>query len=207
MESLKVEVRRLPISDYAVIATEMDGFTNQRDTASHDQFWLLQHHPVFTLGTSCVDRPHYNPQNFPVIKSSRGGQITYHGPGQLVVYLLLDLKRLGIGPKSLVFRVEQALINLLNHYGLDPERKKGAPGIYINDAKIAALGLRIRNGRTFHGLSLNVDMDLTPFQWIDPCGFENLEVTSLSELGINHTVGKVGDDLVQQLTAQLTTNN
>ncbi len=157
---------------------------SQQQTAAADQIWLLQHHPVFTQGTSCRLSPRTSPSDpepIPLIHTDRGGQITYHGPGQLVAYLLLDLKRRGQGPKSLVQQIEAVVLNLLADYAVVATRSRGAPGVYVNDAKIAALGLRIKRGCCFHGLSLNVAMDLRPYQAIDPCGYRGLAVTQLSE--------------------------
>ncbi|MGB5705213.1 MAG: lipoyl(octanoyl) transferase LipB [Arenicellales bacterium] len=195
-------IRRSGFRDYVQVANEMLAFTDGRTKDTDDELWLLQHHPVFTQGTSCNQQPRTNPTGIPVVKSSRGGQISYHGPGQLIAYLLFDIKRLGIGPKSLVNHVEQAIIQLLGSYGLLSERRQGAPGVYVNSAKIAALGLRIRNGKCFHGLSLNVDMDLTPFQLIDPCGYPGMTVTQLTDLGIHHNIRQVGDDLIDTMQKQ-----
>lgn len=195
-------IRWSGVRDYLEVANEMVTFTNDRSEDTQDELWLLQHFPVFTQGTSCTQQPHTNPTNIPLVKSSRGGQISYHGPGQLIVYLMFDIKRLGLGPRSLVNRVEQGIIQLLARYGLKGTRKQGAPGVYVDAAKIAALGLRIRNGRCFHGLSLNIDMDLRPFQWIDPCGQPGLAVTQLADLGVALSLGQVGDDLVAELLDQ-----
>lgn len=195
-------IRRSGFRDYVQVANEMLAFTDSRTEDTDDELWLLQHYPVFTQGTSCNQQPHANPTSIPVVRSSRGGQISYHGPGQLIAYLLFDIKRLGIGPKSLVNGVEQAIIQLLDSYGLLSERRQGAPGVYVNNAKIAALGLRIRNGKCFHGLSLNVDMDLTPFQLIDPCGYPGMTVTQLTDLGIHHDIHRVGDDLIDAIQKQ-----
>lgn len=162
----------------------MLNFTHARNGEMDDEFWVLGHPSVYTQGTSCVAQPRPSDRRIPVIKTDRGGQITYHGPGQLIIYLLLDIKRLGIGPKRLVRQIEAAIINLLAQYGVVAEVQDGAPGVYVKQQKIAALGLRIRNGCTYHGLSLNMDMDLTPFEHIDPCGYAGLKVTQLSELGV-----------------------
>lgn len=180
----------------------MSRFTSNRGPETADEIWFLEHPPVFTTGTSSRLSPRINPDQIPLLKSSRGGQITYHGPGQLIAYLLLDIRRLGLGPRRLVEMIEQALIALLADYGLDGDRRPGAPGVYVSDAKIAALGLRIRNGRSFHGLSLNVDMDTTPFQWIDPCGYPDLAVTTLAEQGVRHDLSRVTEDLAQRLQAE-----
>lgn len=195
-------IRRSDFRDYVQVAHEMLAFTDSRTADTDDELWLLQHFPVFTQGTSCTQQPHTNPTSIPVVKSSRGGQISYHGPGQLIAYLLFDIKRLGIGPKSLVNSVEQTIIEVLDSYGLVSERKQGAPGVYVNNAKIAALGLRIRNGKCFHGLSLNVDMDLTPFQLIDPCGYPGMAVTQLTDLGIHRDIYRVSDDLINAMQKQ-----
>ena len=195
-------IRWSGIRDYLEVTNEMDAFTNDRSENTRDELWLLQHHPVFTQGTSCTQLPHTNLTGIPLVKSSRGGQISYHAPGQLIVYVMFDIKRLGLGPRSLVNQIEQGIIQLLATYGLAGSRKQGAPGVYVDDAKIAALGLRIRNGKCFHGLSLNVDMDLTPFQWIDPCGQPGMMVTQLADLGVSLSLRQVGDDLVQALLKQ-----
>ena len=189
-------VRQLGVSEYLLTVDRMRRFTDQRGEETADEIWLLEHPPVFTQGTSCYTHPRQNPDRIPVVHSGRGGQMTYHGPGQLVAYLLFDIKRLGIGPKALVGKVEEAIMGLLAQYGLTSERKCGAPGVYIDGEKIAALGLRIRNGRCFHGLSLNIDMDIRPFTWIDPCGYHGLTVTQLAHFGIHQSLPQVGVDLM-----------
>ena len=169
----------------------MQNFTAIRLQQTQDEFWSLTHRPVYTQGTSCTTVPAVSHQHIPTLKSDRGGQITYHGQGQLIVYLLIDIKRLGIGPKRLVKLIEQAVIELLNQYNINAESSPGAPGVYVAGKKIAALGLRIKNGKTYHGLSFNIDMDLTAFEAIDPCGYKGLEVTQLSKFGVNagfHTI-------------------
>jgi len=164
----------------------MVDFTQQRDQTSTankelDQIWLIQHPPVYTQGTACVQDT-LLPSAVPIVKTDRGGQITYHGPGQIVMYPLLHLKSYGLGVKALVANLEQAVIDLLAKKGIQGERRADAPGVYVKQAKIAALGLRIRRGSSYHGLSFNVNMDLVPFQNIDPCGFEGLQVTQLIDL-------------------------
>lgn len=169
----------------------MQDFTAVRNPQTQDEFWSLTHLPVYTQGTSCQTVPARSHQHIPTVKSDRGGQITYHGQGQLIVYLLIDIKRLGVGPKRLVKLIEQAVIELLKQYNINAEGRSGAPGVYVADKKIAALGLRIKNGKTYHGLSLNIEMDLTAFDAIDPCGYKGLEVTQLSKFGVNanfHTI-------------------
>lgn len=177
----------------------MLAFNQARQAHTQDEFWVLEHYPVFTQGVSCSDKPCANLYNIPVVKSDRGGQITYHGPGQLVIYCLLDIKRIGIGPKRLVVSIEQAIIDQLAKFDLVGQRSKGAPGVYIGNQKIAALGLRIRKGFCYHGLSLNVDMDLAPFSLIDPCGYQGLEVTSLAKCGVTSQMPQVSLDLCARL--------
>lgn len=177
----------------------MLAFTNARDQGTRDEFWVLSHLPVYTQGTSCDAQPRASNSDIPLLKTDRGGQITYHGPGQLVIYLLLDIKRLGVGPKRLVRQIEQAIIKLLNSLEITAATRDGAPGVYVDSKKIAALGLRIRQGRTYHGLSLNVNMDLQPFEWIDPCGYAGLEVTQLSEQGVHVSESNVANQLIDCL--------
>ena len=172
-----------------------------------DELWLLEHPPVFTQGQA--GKPEHLLQDIgvPVVPIDRGGQITYHGPGQVVIYLLLDLQRRQIKVRDLVHRIEQAVINLLAEYGVQAERRSGAPGVYVSDAKVAALGLRIRNGCSYHGVSLNVDMDLSPFAAINPCGYAGMAVTQLRDLGVNVTVSDAGDALLRHLKNQLETSH
>jgi len=181
----------------------MRDFTAARSADTPDEVWLCQHPPVFTQGLA--GRPEHLLRDIgvPVVKIDRGGQITYHGPGQLVAYLLLDLRRRGLTVKGLVNRIEQAVIDLLAGYGIAGERREGAPGVYVGGAKIAALGLKIKDGCSYHGLSLNVAMDLAPFSAINPCGYEGLAVMQLSELCAENSVDRVGDRLVAQLERQL----
>lgn len=159
----------------------MSQFTDQRDAATQDELWLLQHHPVFTFGQAGKAEHLLDAHDIPVVQSDRGGQITYHGPGQLIAYPLLSLRRLGIGVREFVSCLEQVVIDTLAEYHIDGRRRERAPGVYVNGAKIAALGLRVRRGYTFHGVSLNVAMDLTSFARINPCGFEGLVVTQVSD--------------------------
>ena len=166
--------------DYLQAQTSMSEFTAERDSDEPDQIWLLQHPPVYTQGTACQQQP-LTGSSIQVVKSDRGGQITYHGPGQVVMYPLLNLKRFKLGVKSLVAALEQSAINLLEDSALEATRRVDAPGVYLNQAKIAALGLRIRRAHSYHGLSLNVNMDLSPFSNIDPCGFSGLQVTQMAD--------------------------
>ena len=185
--------------DYALSHAQMLAFTSTRDDHTRDEFWVLSHPPVYTQGTSCDAQPRPSDTDIPLVKTDRGGQITYHGPGQLVIYLMLDIKRLGVGPKRLVRQIEQAIIQLLAMYHIQSGLRDGAPGVYVNSQKIAALGLRIRQGRTYHGLSLNIDMDLNPFTLIDPCGYAGLEVTQLSALGIRVSQTQIANQLIDCL--------
>ncbi len=177
-------------------------FSKQRNADTADEIWLLEHLPVFTLGRNGKEEHILARSDIPLIPVDRGGQVTYHGPGQLVAYLLIDIKRLGIGVRHLVSLIEQSLIDTLAEYDLQAYARKDAPGVYINEAKIAALGLRIKKGCSFHGLSLNLDMDLSPFEQINPCGYKNLEVVQLCDY-----IEKVNPQLVQQqLTFHLARN-
>jgi lipoyl(octanoyl) transferase len=194
-----VIIRRLATADYLRTWRDMQAFTAARGEETEDEIWLCEHPPVFTQGLAGKPEHLLRDIGIPVVKIDRGGQITYHGPGQLVAYLLLDLKRRNLGVKGLVHRIEQALIDLLAEYGITAQRRAGAPGVYVGDAKIAALGLKIKNGCCYHGLSLNVAMDLAPFAAINPCGYEGLAVTQLSALCEESSVERVGDRLVAQL--------
>lgn len=177
-----LDIRRLEgLQDYRATWEAMRSFTASRTLETPDALWLLEHPPVFTLGQAGRREHLLDPGSIPIVHTDRGGQVTYHGPGQLIAYVLLDLRRAGIGVKALVHRLEQAVIDLLETYGIPGERRPGAPGVYVAGAKIAALGLRVRNGCCYHGLALNVAMDLTPFGRINPCGYPGLAVTQLAE--------------------------
>jgi lipoyl(octanoyl) transferase len=173
--------RDLGLSDYEPTWQAMKRFTDGRTRETADEIWLVQHPPVFTQGQSGKPEHLLVPGDIPVVQVDRGGQVTYHGPGQLVAYLLLDVRRLGFGVRELVTRIEHSLIDLLAGYGVSAAAKADAPGVYVDGAKIASLGLRIRNGCSFHGLALNVDMDLDPFKRINPCGYAGLAMTQLRE--------------------------
>ena len=174
--------RELGQVDYQPTWQAMQRFTDTRSIDTPDEIWLLQHSPVFTQGQAGKAEHLLFPGDIPVVQVDRGGQVTYHGPGQLVAYLMLDLRRSGMGVRDLVSRIELSLIDLLTSYGVNAAAKPDAPGVYVDGAKIASLGLRIRNGRSFHGLALNVDMDLQPFQRINPCGYAGMAMTQLSSL-------------------------
>lgn len=193
-------VKRLGRVDYAPALEAMRLFTAQRTGGTPDEVWLLEHPPVYTLGQA--GRPEHllqNPAGIPLVHIDRGGQITYHGPGQLVAYLLIDLPRRRMKVRELVTLMEQAVIDTLAEHGLSAARREGAPGVYVDGAKIAALGLRVRNGCSYHGLSLNVDVDLTPFGWINPCGYEGLRTARMADFGIARTVPEVGERLLAHL--------
>jgi lipoyl(octanoyl) transferase len=199
--------KRLGLAPYETAYLAMRDANRSRDANTRDELWLLQHPPVFTLGLA--GKPEYvlAPGDIPVVKIDRGGQVTYHGPGQAVVYLLLDLRHLGYGVKELVRRIEEGVIRLLAGYGIDGFRLQGMPGVYVKrrgaDAKIAAIGLRVANHATYHGVSLNVDMDLEPFSRINPCGYEGLAVTQLNDLGVGDNVDQAGDKLIAALTESI----
>jgi lipoyl(octanoyl) transferase len=195
-------IRRLGLVDYEPTWHAMQSFTDGRDASTPDQLWLVQHPPVFTQGQAGKAEHVLAPGDIPVIQVDRGGQVTYHGPGQIVAYPLVDLRRRGIGVKDFVHRIEQAIIEVLAGYGVSGVRVAGAPGIYVGGAKIASLGLRVRRGCTFHGLAFNIDMDLEPFQRINPCGFAGLQVTQLSALTPVET-DEVEARLVERLAACL----
>ena len=192
-------LRELGRVDYHKVWRDMQSFTAARTATTPDELWLLEHPPVFTLGRNGKQEHLLDTGNIPVIQVDRGGQVTYHGPGQLVAYTLLDLNRRGLGVQSLVQLLEQAVIDLLARHGVEAHRRRKAPGVYVDDRKIAALGLRIRKGCSFHGLCLNVDMDLAPFSMINPCGFAGLQVTRMSDLGISATLEQVASEFHQQL--------
>ncbi len=185
-------VRTPGLVDYMPTWEDMQGFTESRQAGTPDELWLLQHPPVYTLGRNGKPEHLLAAGDIPVIKVDRGGQVTYHGPGQLLAYTLLDLKRRQLGVQSLVRLLEQAVMNLLADFDVIAARRDKAPGVYVDGRKIAALGLRVRRGCCFHGLALNVDMDLAPFGNINPCGFEGLEVTQLRDLGIGLDVQQAG---------------
>jgi lipoyl(octanoyl) transferase len=196
----EARVRRLGLVDCEPTWRAMQEFTAARTSATRDELWLLEHPPVYTLGMA--GRAAHLPRldnGIPVIKVDRGGQITYHGPGQIVLYALLDMRRGGLTVRPLVRKMEQAVIDLLAAYGVAAEGRIAAPGVYVNGAKIAALGLRIRNGCCYHGLAFNADMDLSPFHAIDPCGYPGLAVTQARDLGVTDAPELLGEKLVHHL--------
>jgi lipoyl(octanoyl) transferase len=197
-------IRRLGLVDYETTWRAMQEFTSARIPETSDEIWLLEHPPVFTLGQAGKREHVLSDVGIPIIPIDRGGQVTYHGPGQVVVYLLLDLRRRGYGVKALVNRLEQAVIDLLAEQGVTAARLDGAPGVYVGGAKVAALGLRIRNGCSYHGLALNVDMDLSPYSAINPCGYAGMAVTQTRDLGIAATPGEIAERLLSCLIEAVT---
>ena len=198
-----LHIKHLGRSDYEATWRAMQAYTAQRDAVTPDALWLTEHAPVYTLG---LNRREVNPplrSDIPLVLVDRGGKITYHGPGQTVVYVLIDLKRRGWNIRQLVSAMEDAVIALLAQQDISAHARADAPGVYVGEAKIASLGLRLKNGCSYHGLALNVDMDLAPFDAIDPCGYRGLQVTQLSKLGVAINAADAGRALVQQLTARL----
>ena len=210
-QSQTLVVRSTPLKaplDYLPVWQAMRHFTETRSPATLDEMWLLSHQPVFTQGQAGKPEHLLNPGAIPVVQIDRGGQVTYHGPGQLVAYLLIDVRRAGTGVREFVESMEQSVVAMLAEYGIAAESQRKAPGVYVNGAKIAALGLRIRHGCSYHGLSVNIDMDLSPFGRINPCGYQGMQVTQLSELlpsgsGKVDLLGEVAARLVRALTTRL----
>ncbi|NNK99216.1 MAG: lipoyl(octanoyl) transferase LipB [Xanthomonadales bacterium] len=199
MPTDSLHIRRLGLMDYESVWRAMQKFTDERDEHTPDELWLVEHPPVFTQGQAGRAEHILAPGDIPVIQVDRGGQVTYHGPGQIVAYPLIDINRLGLGVRELVKGIEQAIIDVLQSYGVEAQLVEGAPGVYIDGVKIASLGLRIRKGKSFHGLAFNVDMDLEPFQRINPCGFQGLQVTNLATF-TDVSMPEVEDRLVAGLS-------
>jgi len=203
---LPVRVRHLGLVDYQQAYDAMRRFTEQRTADTPDEVWLLEHPPVFTQGMNGKPEHLLNPGDIPVVQVDRGGQVTYHGPGQLVAYLLIDLRRRKLGVRQVVSAMEQAVIELLGDYGLESVARQDAPGVYVNGDKVASLGLRVRRNGSYHGLALNVDMNLEPFGRINPCGYQGLGVTQLRTLGIDDPLDSVAEKLLAHLCRQLGIN-
>ena len=177
-------VRSAERQDYEPLWRRMQDFTDERSATTPDEIWFTEHPPVFTLGLNAGREHLLDPGDIPVVQVDRGGQVTYHGPGQLMIYPLIDLKRAKLGVRDLVTGLERSIIDLAAHYGIDAVARKDAPGVYVAGRKIASVGLRVRRGASFHGMALNIDVDLEPFSRINPCGYRDLEVTDLRSLGI-----------------------
>lgn len=195
----KLIVRPLPQSDYNPIWQQMKAFTHARDEHTTDEIWLLEHPPVFTQGLAGKAEHVLNPKNIPVVQTDRGGQVTYHGPGQLMVYTLIDLHRLNLGTRDFVIKLEQTVIDLLADFGIKAAGKRDAPGVYVEGSKICSIGLRVRRGRAYHGIALNVDMDLAPFKRINPCGFAGLKMTDIKTLNKSATLAAVAEQIIPAL--------
>ena len=203
MSDTQLIIRRLGLCDYEPVWRDMQAFTQARDAGTADELWLVEHPPVYTFGLNAKPEHLHDPGDIPVVRCDRGGQVTYHGPGQVVVYCLIDLRRMGLGVKTFVLKLEQSIIDLLAEYDVTAERQAGAPGVYVQGAKIAALGLRITRGASYHGIALNVDMNLEPFARINPCGYPGMAVTQLSAFvsGIDRVV--IAERLLQGLAGNL----
>lgn len=196
-------VRRLGRVDYEPTWRRMQALTETRGPDQADELWFLEHPPVFTLGLNGSREHLLAPGDIPVVHVDRGGQVTYHGPGQLVVYPLLDLGRSGLGVRALVCALERAVIRCVAGYGIEARGDREAPGVYVEGRKLASIGLRVRRNCSYHGLALNVAMDLEPFSRINPCGFQGLQLTQLAELGVGHDLDRVADDLERSLLQEL----
>ena len=196
-------IRQLGLQPWAPLSQAMHDFTDQRGETTPDEIWLVEHQPVFTQGQAGKAEHLLMPGEIPVMQSDRGGQVTYHGPGQQVMYVLINLKRRKIGVRQLVTAIEETVIATLSHFGITAAARPDAPGVYVGDKKICSLGLRIRNGCSFHGLALNVDMDLSPFQRINPCGYAGLEMTQLSALKPGVTLADVQPQLIEHFARLL----
>jgi len=196
-----IKIKEKGLQDYNSTWQEMVSFTENRDNHTEDELWTLEHRSVFTQGLSGKPEHLLRETEIEVIKSDRGGQITYHGPGQLIVYCLIDIKRLGIGVKQMVSIIEKSIIELLSDFSISSHKIPGAPGVYVDGSKIAALGLKVKRGKTYHGLSLNVDMNLSPYNLINPCGYKDLKITQMSNLTDNKPdLDKIKKQLTKNLT-------
>jgi lipoyl(octanoyl) transferase len=193
--------------DYQRIVKEMQQFTASRVADTPDEIWVTEHDPIFTLGFNGKPEHILTENSIPVVQTDRGGQVTYHGPGQIVIYLLIDIKRREMGVRNLVRLIEQGIIDLLQDYGITGHGDVNAPGVYVSTKKIAALGLRVKQKGTYHGLALNVDMDLTPYQFINPCGVKNAEITQLYNFGVTDNCDLISKKLVEKIIYLLNSNN
>lgn len=194
-----MRLQQLGLRDYAEVYAEMQAFTAARDARTADEIWVVEHPPVYTLGQAADPSHVLNPGDIPLIRTDRGGQVTYHGPGQVVVYPLLDLKRRQIGPRGLVFGIEQVLLDYLQELGITAQRRSGAPGIYCGESKIASIGLRVRKPGCYHGLALNLNMDLEPYNRINPCGYAGMQMTQVADFVPAPSVADAGIALAKKL--------
>jgi len=195
----KIEIQYLGKQAYQSIVQKMQQFTLNRDDSTNDEIWVTEHDPVFTLGFNAKEENIISDSEIPIIRTDRGGQVTYHGPGQLVIYFMIDIKRRQIGIRNLVRLIEHAIINLLDDYNIISNGDIKAPGVYVQSKKIAALGLRVKQKGTYHGLALNVDMDLTPYQLINPCGVKNAEITQLKDFNISDDIHTISEKLITKI--------
>ena len=193
-----LEIKDLGLVEYQDVWQQMQVVTSQKYGSEPDELWFAEHYPVYTLGHAAEEKNIISNNNIPVVRTDRGGQVTYHGPGQLMIYFLLNLRRLGWGPKRLICELEEVMINLLSKYGVNAKRRIGAPGIYVQGKKIASIGLKIKKGHCYHGISFNIDMDLKPFDGIVTCGIDSLEVIQLKDLA-NISMDTIKQDLVNML--------
>ncbi len=198
-----IAIRNLGLKTYEPIWRAMQQFTDTRDETSRDEIWFCQHEPVFTLGLNTAPEHLLATGDIPIVQIDRGGQVTYHGPGQLMIYPLIDIRRSNIGVRDLVTALEQSVVDLAAEFDITAVSRCDAPGVYVDGAKLASVGLRIRRGASFHGMALNVDVDLEPFSRINPCGFQNLEVTDLNRLGAERDLDVVRDRLLPHLLRHL----
>ena len=198
-----IVVRPLGLHDYEPLWRGMQQFTDTRNSLTADEIWFTEHPPVFTLGLNASRDHLLTPGDIPVIQVDRGGQVTYHGPGQLMIYPMIDLKRAGLGVRHLVTALEQTVVDLLREFDIQAASRKDAPGVYVNGRKVASVGLRVRRGASYHGMALNIDVDLEPFSRINPCGFSDLEVTDLTALGINEATAEIQERVQGHLLSHL----
>ncbi len=198
-----IVVRSLGLHDYEPLWRDMQQFTETRSSLTPDEIWFIEHPPVFTLGLNASREHLLTPGDIPVIQVDRGGQVTYHGPGQLMVYPLIDLKRAGLGVRDLVTGLEQTVVDLLVDFDIEAASREDAPGVYVKGRKVASVGLRVRRGGSYHGMALNIDVDLEPFSRINPCGFSDLEVTDLTALGIGEPPAEIQERVQAHLLRQL----
>ncbi|SHO58012.1 lipoyl(octanoyl) transferase LipB [Vibrio quintilis] len=203
MDNQLLIVKQLGLQSYQTVWQAMHEFTDNRDSETQDEIWVVEHPPVFTQGQAGKAEHLLNTGDIPVVQSDRGGQVTYHGPGQLVVYFLLDLRRKQLGVRELVTHIENIVINTLKAFHIESKAKADAPGVYVENKKICSLGLRIRRGCSFHGLALNVNMDLSPFLRINPCGYQGMEMVQVSDLGGPSAIRTVEEQLIKELVTTL----
>lgn len=197
-----MKIQHLGMQPYDTIWEQMKHFTSERSVDTEDELWLLEHYPVYTQGQAGKPEHILNQNAIPLVQSDRGGQVTYHGPGQLVAYVLMDIGRRKLGIKTLVCQLEQLLVKVLHHYRIDANTRCGAPGVYVDDKKIASIGLRVKNGCTYHGIALNVSMDLKPFSDINPCGFAKMQMTQIADFCENVDVQEVSQYFIQEFLHQ-----